>query len=119
MRFRSRPVDRPAILPVLRTSQPPQPTAFPIRSTVWLAALQHGTPGIVQGVTRGGMVRVRWPDLRYVGRHRPGALVAAQESPTESPRAPQDASVGHLMRKTITSGSATRQRNADRRKLIR
>lgn len=87
--------NRVPILPGQRNSQP-QPPLFPAGTQVCLRCCPHGPAGTVLGTTRHGMIRVQWPDWHCTSRHRPSALVAAddQECRVEAPQSPQDALLG-------------------------
>lgn len=63
-------------LPVLHSTTPPKPQPFPAGSLVLLRVCPQGSPGCVRGMRRGRVV-VHWPDLNYLGKHRPDALVGA------------------------------------------
>jgi hypothetical protein len=70
-------------LPILRSPQPPaKPSPLAPGSLVQLRNCP-GEPGIVREMRR-SKVLVWWPDLHYLGRHRPDELLPASAGVNDS-----------------------------------
>ena len=64
-------------LPGARPAKPVPP--FPNGSRVVLKCCPSSHPGVVTGFQR-GKILVRWPDLNFLGKHKPGALTWAGQA---------------------------------------